>query len=117
MSSVSRAGVSLVLAVVLAFVIGGSAQAAPVIRGSGVRWTPSIVTVSRGSLVRWRGVLGYHDVVSYGRNWRFNEALPVGTMVRKRFRNSGRYRFRCTYHSTLIGNTCNGMCGRVVVRS
>lgn len=59
----------------------------------------------------------YHDVVSYGRNWRFEEALPVGAVVRRRFRYQGTYRFRCTYHSTLIGNTRNGMCGSVVVTS
>ena len=115
MSLVNRTAVSLVLVVMLVAVLGGAAQAAPAIRGIGVRWTPSTVTVSHGSYVRWRGVLKFHDVVSFGRGWRFDEALPVGTVVRRRFRYPGTYRFRCTYHSTVIGNTCTGMCGSVVV--
>ena len=117
MSLMKRTGASVALAVTLVSVLGGAAQAAPVIRGIGVRWTPSTVTVSHGSFVRWRGVSKYHNVVSYGRNWRFDEALPVGAVVRKRFRYPGTYRFRCTYHSTLAGNTCVGMCGSVVVTS
>ncbi len=117
MSRMKRTGTTIALAAMVVSLLGGTAQAAPVIRGIGVRWSPSTVTVARGSSVRWRGVSKYHDVVAYGRNWRFDEALPVGAVVRKRFRSPGTYRFRCTYHSTLIGNTCIGMCGSVVVES
>lgn len=93
-----------------------TAQARPVVvRGSGTRWTPSTVSVERGTTVKWRGVSGFHDVVAYGGNWSYREALPVGSVVKKRFRSSGSFRFRCSFHSTLIGNTCTGMCGRVRV--
>jgi plastocyanin len=115
MSSAKRAGASLVLAVMLVVDLGGAAQASPVIRGLGVRWSPSTVTVGSGSSVRWRGVAGLHNVVSYSRNWSFEKALPEGAVVGKRFRSSGRYRFRCTFHSSMSGNTCTGMCGSVVV--
>ncbi|MEO8423223.1 MAG: hypothetical protein ABI595_04835 [Actinomycetota bacterium] len=93
------------------------AQARPVIvRGVGTRWSPATVTVERGTVIRWRGVSGFHDVIAYGGNWSFHQALPAGVAAKKRFRSPGTFRFRCTYHSTLIGNSCTGMCGSVVVR-
>jgi plastocyanin len=92
------------------------AQARPVlVRGVGTRWSPSAVTVERGGVVRWRGVSKFHDVIAYGGNWTFHETLPVGVTAKKRFPRTGTFRFRCTYHSTLIGTTCTGMCGSVRV--
>lgn len=65
--------------------------------------------------MRWRGVSSFHDVVAYGSNWQFNEGLPAGSAVERRFRLTGTFLFRCTYHSTLIGHSCRGMCGSVQV--
>ena len=93
-----------------------AAQARPVlVRGIGTRWSPAAVTVERGGVVKWRGISKFHDVIAYGGNWSFHQALPAGLTVKKRFRGTGTFRFRCTYHSTLIGTTCTGMCGSVRV--
>jgi plastocyanin len=117
-SSWVRVVVAAACALVLVITLTATAQARPVVvRGIGTRWTPSTVTVARGAVVRWRGVSGFHDVIAYGGNWSFHQGLPTGSAVKKRFRSSGTFRFRCTYHSALIGDTCTGMCGSVVVRS
>ena len=105
-------------ALAVAVTLTGPADGAPaVIRGIGERWSPTSVTIARGSVVKWRGVSGFHDVSSYGRNWSFVRVLPAGTVVKRRFRVRGTFRFRCTIHSTLVGTTCLGMCGKVVVGS
>jgi plastocyanin len=105
-------------ALAMAVALTGPADGAPaVIRGIGERWSPTAVTITKGSVVKWRGVSGFHDVSSYGRNWSFARALPAGTVVKRRFRVKGTFRFRCTIHSTLVGTTCHGMCGKVVVGS
>jgi plastocyanin len=94
----------------------GTAHARPaIIRAIGVRWSPTTVSVSRGTVVKWRGVSKFHDLRAYGRNWSLDVQLPVGVTVQRRFRSTGTFLFRCTYHSTLIGNRCSGMCGSVVV--
>jgi plastocyanin len=105
-----------ICALLLVAVLGSPAQARPVlVRGIGTRWSPSSVTVERRGIVKWRGVSKFHDVIAYGGNWTFHEALPVGVTAKKRFPRTGTFRFRCTYHSTLIGTTCTGMCGSVRV--
>jgi plastocyanin len=102
----------------LVIALVATARAAPMlVRGIGTHWSPSSVTIERGTAVRWRGVSKTHDIVAYGGNWTFNKALPAGTAVKKTFHQTGTFLFRCQYHSTLIGNTCTGMCGKVVVRS
>jgi plastocyanin len=110
--------VTAAFALLLAIMSATPADGAPVlIRGVGERWSPASVTIARGSRVTWRGVSKFHDVIAYGGNWSFHRALPSGSVVRRRFRVRGTFRFRCTFHSTLVGATCHGMCGRVVVRS
>lgn len=107
---------TLLCALAMVAALDGTAHARPVlVRGIGTRWSPSTVTVERGTVVRWRGVSKFHDIIAYGGNWSFHEALPAGSAVSERFRNTGTFRFRCAYHSTLIGNTCTGMCGSVRV--
>ena len=102
----------------LVIALVATAQAAPVlVRGVGTRWSPSTVAVERGGVVKWRGLSKSHVIVAYGGNWTFNKALPVGAAVKRTFHQTGTFLFRCTYHSSLIGNTCTGMCGKVVVRS
>ena len=107
---------AIACACVLVASLGSSAYARPVlVRGVGTHWSPSAVIVERGGVVKWRGVSKFHDVVAYGGNWSLHEALPVGATVKKRFRRTGTFKFRCTYHSALIGTTCTGMCGSVRV--
>ena len=117
-SSMHARRIGLIAPAVLALImtLAPSAHATPVIiRGIGVRWSPTTVSVSRGTLVKWRGVRKFHDLRAYGRNWSFDVQLPVGVTVQRRFHSTGTFLFRCTYHSTLIGTRCSGMCGRVIV--
>ena len=85
------------------------------IQAIGVSFAPGAATVQRGETVKWLAVSGSHDVVAYGHNWSFSKQLPAGERVKRRFRVVGVYRFRCTYHSSLIGGVCSGMCGTITV--
>jgi plastocyanin len=106
----------LVLALVLSVLsIATPAHAGPLIRGSGVRWTPARVVVDRGTTVRWKAVGGTHHLRAFGGNWTFDRALPAGTTVRRRFGKTGTFRFYCTIHATISQGRCTGMCGRVRV--
>lgn len=112
-----RRTLTLAAAAVLALVLAAPAQAGPVIRASGVSWSPATVRVDRGAVVRWRGVSGSHHLRAYGGNWSFDRSLPAGTTVRRRFNAAGRFRYYCTIHASVSNGRCTGMCGRVVVRS
>jgi plastocyanin len=105
-----------ILALALALLLAAPAQAAPVIRGSGVSWSPATLRVDRGTVVRWTGVSGTHRVRAYGGNWTFDRSLPAGEKVKRRFDRSGTFRFFCTIHASVSGGACSGMCGRVIVR-
>jgi plastocyanin len=114
----ARRAVALAIAAILVLTLGGTARAAPVIKGTGSVWSPSTVTVQRGSVVKWKGVILLHDVKAYGGNWSFKKPLPVGAVVKRRFRSTGTFLFRCTLHSELESSgVCTGMCGRVIVRA
>ncbi len=112
-----RRWLTVVAAAALVVSLAAPAQAAPVIRGSGVSWSPASLIVDRGTTVRWKGVSGVHHIRAYGGNWSFDRSLPVGAKVKRRFNASGTFRFYCTIHGTVSGGACSGMCGRVVVRS
>jgi plastocyanin len=106
------------IVVLLVSVFATSALAGrAVIRTSGQTWSPSRVTVDRGSRVVWRATTLNHTVRAYGGGWRFFDAIsatgnPTASRV---FNSTGRFKFRCTIHSTLTSGVCNGMCGRVRV--
>lgn len=75
-----------------------------------IEFTPSRVTVSRGSTVRWvwRDGATSHNVISRGtKRFRSSTTKQSGTYS-VRFRRSGTYRYVCTIHPNMIG--------RVVVR-
>ena len=117
-SSMLERRIALIAPIALALILtlAPAADARPVIiRGIGERWSPTTVSVPRGTVVKWRGVSKFHDLRAYGRNWSLDVQLPVGVTVQRRFHSTGTFLFRCTYHSTLIGNRCSGMCGSVVV--
>ena len=83
-------------------------------------WGPARVTIERGDTVRWNNTGGgfratEHTVKSLGRNWALDEPLPVGASVTKRFREVGRFKFRCVLHSQIVDGACEGMCGVVKV--
>jgi plastocyanin len=111
-----RRSFTVALAAALALGLAAPAQAAPVISGSGLSWSPSTLRVETGAVVRWKGVSGTHRVRAYGGNWSFNRDLPAGTKVKRRFNDAGTFRYYCTIHGSVSGGQCSGMCGRVVVR-
>jgi plastocyanin len=66
---------------------------------------PRVVTISRGSSVRWVN-RGDHLHTTTGGSW--DVTLSPGESYTKRFRRVGTFRYLCTLHS--------GMTGRVVVQ-
>lgn len=111
---------TLILALVAALLVVGlasSAVAAVVIRTSGQTWSPTRVTVHRGTRVVWRATSVNHNVSAYGGNWTFFQSISTSgdPTAARTFRRVGRFKFRCTIHSTLAAGVCSGMCGRVRV--
>jgi plastocyanin len=83
------------------------------------RWNPDFRHITRGDRIKWVNPQGSgrtHNVRSYGSNWNKSETLSPGESTRKRFRNNGTYKYRCSLHSTLINGNCNGMCGEIHVQ-
>ena len=86
----------------------GSAYASP-------HWSPKRVSIDHRNRVKWLAVSYDHVLVAYGGNWTFHHRLPQGASVVRRFAHAGTYLFRCTVHSTLVNDHCQGMCGKLVV--
>jgi plastocyanin len=112
----------LVGATSLLLVLGpvGSASAETVrvrgvFNGSSYVWKPKIRSVADGTTIKWKAVDGSHNVQSRGSNWSFFRNLPQGTSVTRTFNHAGTYRYYCTIHGNVSGETCSGMCGRIVV--
>ena len=104
------------LTVAVLLTVGAAAPVAAVtIRGEGTRWRPSSVDIARGDRVRWRAVLGNHNVRAYGGNWTYFRVIGQGESVARRFRTRGTFRFFCTIHGDVAAGQCTGMCGRVLV--
>ncbi len=82
---------------------------------SSPHWTPARVKIDPGTRVEWLAVNYDHVLVAYGDNWTYNRSLPEGASVTKRFRHRGIFLFRCTVHSTIVDDHCQGMCGKVIV--
>jgi plastocyanin len=103
---------------VVAFTIQ-SAGAAVVIKGvdtsSGFRWKPHAVSVAVGTKVTWKAITGTHTVTSYKGRWSKSTTIAQGSTTSFTFKTAGVYKFRCSFHSTLTGGVCRGMCGKVVV--
>ncbi len=93
------------------------ARATKTVRAVGSHWSPTTVRISTGDVIKWRGVSGTHTVSAYGANWSFNKDLSTGDVEDRTFRRAGKFKFRCTFHSTLTNGDCSGMCGKVVVTS
>lgn len=84
----------------------------------GWKWRPATVHAAAGDRVVWRNPTDEtHTVTAYGRGWSKNVTLSPGERTRKRFRNAGTFKFRCTVqgHSALSDGRCVGMCGKVRV--
>jgi plastocyanin len=86
-----------------------------IVKGVVTSWSPSTIRISDGDTIKWKSVSGTHTVTAYGGNWNYNHALNQGSTVARKFTQTGTFKFRCTFHSSLVGNSCTGMCGKVVV--
>ena len=81
------------------------------------RWNPDFKHISRGDRIAWKNVDStVHNIKAYSNNWNKYETLSPGEVTRKRFRNNGTYKYRCTIHSSLNNGDCNGMCGVIHVQ-
>jgi plastocyanin len=110
--------VAVALVLVAAFTVQ-TASASVLIKGvdttSGFRWKPHAVSVAVGTKVVWKAVTGSHTVTAYKGKWSKNVTLAQGASTSFTFKSAGVYKFRCTFHSTLVNGVCSGMCGKVVV--
>ena len=86
-----------------------------IVKAMSSSWSPTTIRISRNDTIKWKAVVGSHTVTAYGGNWHFNHSLIVGSPVIRRFTQTGTFKFRCTFHSSLAGTQCTGMCGKVVV--
>ena len=113
-------GLALVVGLAIAAGARPAERSAPtrdtnIVKGMSRSWSPSTVRIATGDVVKWKAVVGTHTVTAYGGAWHLNESLNPGIPVTRRFAKAGTYKFRCTFHSTLSGATCSGMCGKVTV--
>ena len=115
-SSARRPFLALALASGLVLSFAGTAHAREVVRATDNQFRPARVTVSVGEKVIWRNTGNNpHTVTAYGGNWSKDSTIFEGERTSRTFANSGIYRYRCRFHSSLDGGQCNGMCGRVTV--
>jgi plastocyanin len=95
-----------------------SAQAAAVrVKATGTRtFSPARVRIAPGTKVVWKAVGLTHTVTAYKGHWSKDATIPAGQTTSFKFKSSGRYKYRCTIHSTLSDGVCTGMCGKIIVR-
>ena len=97
------------------------AEASTLIKAEGIacstsnHFSPSSVSVSKGTKVVWKSACGTHTVTAYGGNWSKDTTIAKGQTTSRTFKSKGTFRFRCKFHSSLVNGTCSGMCGRVRV--
>ena len=115
-SSARRPFLALALVSGLVLSFAGTAQAREVVRATDNQFRPARVSVSVGEKVLWRNTgNNAHTVTAYGGNWSKNSTIFSGERTSRTFAETGVYKYRCTFHSSLDGGQCNGMCGRVTV--
>ena len=113
----TRLLVSLILASALVAGSAGIASASVVVKATSSRtWSPAKTLVAKGTKVVWKNPTTIsHTVTAYGGNWSKNTTIASGGSTAFTFKSTGRFRFRCTIHSTLVGGVCSGMCGVIKV--
>src|SRR5712691_11617026 len=96
-----RASIALIATIltVLAFTAAAGAVKLPsrevglrtvkVVQGIGMHWSPRIVRIHRGTIVKWTAVINRHTITSNSGNWHLNRPLPQGSSVSFRFRHNG----------------------------
>ena len=100
----------ILAAALLALSMPAISDSAPALRSRSVSaysnyFTPSAITVVRGTKVTWVVRQGAHNVMGRGFS---SPILAKGRTYSKKFKRGGTYRYVCTLHP--------GMAGKVVVR-
>ncbi len=112
-----RTAVIACTAIVLVLAVATPALAAVRVRATALQtFRPRKVTISAGTRVIWKAFGTRHTVTAYRGSWAKDSTIDPGETTSFRFRNPGRYRYRCTIHSSLVDGVCSGMCGKVIVR-
>lgn len=81
-------------------------------------WGPARVEIKKDDRVTWTNPSSsfrFHTITSASNNWTKSTRLAPGDSSSKRFRQTGRYKFRCLEHSVMVDGQCDGMCGVVKV--
>ncbi len=117
--SVARWLVVVALVVLPVLVAGNAAAGNAGVHATISRtWSPVHTRVDPGSRVIWRNPTSIsHTVTAFGGNWSIDRTLLPGALVGRTFNSAGVFKFRCRFHSALVGGVCSGMCGRIVVRA
>jgi plastocyanin len=108
----------VLMALVLMVAMCGVAQAGTVTVKVGVNgnhFGPASKSVPTNTKVVWKGISGSHTVTAYSKNWSKSASVSAGSSTAFTFKKPGVYKYRCTFHSSLSGSTCSGMCGKIVV--
>jgi plastocyanin len=82
------------------------------------RWNPDFKHIHKRDRIVWKNPARHnkvHNIKATSNNWNKFETLSPGEATRKRFRNTGTYKYRCTLHSNVNNGQCNGMCGIIHV--
>ena len=117
----SRAAIALTIAASFMLVLAFTqvASAAVVVKATANQtFSPHKLRVHHGTKVVWKNPSSdslTHTVTAYSSNWSKNATIHPGHSTSFTFNNTGRYKYRCTIHSTLSGGVCSGMCGIVKV--
>lgn len=79
-------------------------------------WNPAFKAVAKGTKVIWKNPTSRtHTVTAYKGAWSKNVKIKPGERTSKVFRHRGAFYYRCSIHSSLNGDVCDGMCGHVHV--
>ena len=113
----SRFMIAVMLAATLSLTTAGFAQAATVVKATSTnRWNPASTSVARGTKVVWKNpTTTSHTVTAYKGAWSKNVTLSPGQATSFSFNNTGTFKFRCRFHSSVLNGVCSGMCGVVKV--
>lgn len=116
---IAATGVALALALIPTAGLGATLRVKAVGNAPGdFAWRPMTTHANKGDKVVFKNRSNTtHHVAAYGGNWSYNETIAPDQRTSKTFRKAGTFRFRCDLpgHSTLNGDTCTGMCGKVRV--
>lgn len=78
-------------------------------------WNKDFVTINKGDKVVWKNPTDVNHTVTFYEGATKNTTINPGERTSKKFTTKGPKYYRCTIHSTLNGEDCNGMCGHVHV--